>query len=274
MRSCGRLYHFNRSGGVLLAALVLSSLAPCHAQDNTSGIDVVGTMLRVRLPDGTVRAGAELVGGILNATFGGRALRVRIAGVEKDRRDPLGEVLLYDFRLIAPDGSEQPACKPDPDGRPLGLALAGRTDPAGILTIGEAGVFELICTAAPQAKCLRLGYAPWRKTPDGRTMIDWFNSCVRLFRGDYCGDGRPFTRDGTWIDVYDRIGVQKSDEDPTLRFEAAWGPDGAICVARTRLPDIIDLDTLAKTCPRLAGRLGPQACTDQEQDGLLLNRSR
>src|SRR5262249_43446068 len=131
-----------------------------------------------------------------------------------------------------------------------------------------------LCTGGPQAKCVRLGYAPWRTTADGRPMVEWFNACVRLFRGDYCGDGQHYTRDGTWIDVYDRIGVQASDGDPTLRFEPAWGSGGAICVARTRLPDLIDLDGLAKACPRLAGRLGPAACTEQERDGLLLNRSR
>jgi hypothetical protein len=95
-----------------------------------------------------------------------------------------------------------------------------------------------------------------------------------MMRGDYCGDGRAFTRDGTLIDIYDRIGIQKSDQDPSMSFEAAWGPNGAICVARTRLPDLIDLAGLARTCPRLSSRLGPAACNDAERDGLVMNRSR
>ena len=198
---------------------------------------------------------------------------MRIAAAERDARDPRGEVLLYDFRVITPDGTEQPLCNADPDGRRLGLPLAGRSNPAGILVSNEPGIFELFCTAEPQGKCVRFGYAPWRQAPGGRSMRDWFNSCVRMVRGDYCGDGRHFTRNGTLIDIYDRIGVQSSD-DPSIGFEAAWGPDGAICVAHARVPDIIDLDGLAKACPRLAGKLGPAACNENAPGGLIMNRSR
>ena len=263
---------FTLKCGAICAALVC--IFSARAQDAAPAIEVVGTTLRVRLPDGSVRAGRDLVGSILQVAIGDRSLRVRIAGVEQDPRDREGEVLLYDFRVVAPDGREEPLCNPDPDGRRLGLPLAGRSDAAGILAPAEPGLFELVCTGGPQGKCLRFGYAPWRKAPDGRPLIDWFNACVRMLRGDYCGDGRHFTRDGTWIDLYDRIGIQKSDQDPSLSFEARWSPRGAICVAHTRLPDLIDLDGLAQACPHLAGRLGPAACSDDAQDGLVMNRSR
>jgi len=274
MTTCSRLFHSVVFAGAIAIVVIAAAVIQPHSQEVASSVEVAGTTLRVRLPDGSVRAGAELIGGVLTATFGGQSLRVRIDGVEQDPRDPQGEVLLYDFRAVAPDGRTEPLCTPDPDGRRRGLALAGRSEPWGFLTIGEPGVFELVCTAGPQAKCVRMGYAPWRKAPDGRPMIDWFNACVRMLRGDYCGDGRPFTRDGTWIDLYDRIGIQKSDNDPSLSFEAAWGPNGATCVARTRLPDLIDLDDLARVCPRLSGRLGPAACSEDDRDGLVMNRSR
>jgi hypothetical protein len=236
-------------------------------------VDVVGTTLRARLPDGSVRQGANLVGAVLAIAVGGRTLRVRIAGVEADRRNPRGEILLYDLRVVTP-GGEVPLCEPDPDGLRLGFPLAGRSSSAGILSAGGADDFELVCTSGAQGKCARFGYLPWRQLAGGRSLRDWYNACVRLLRGDYCGDGRPYTRDGTWIDIYDRVGVQKSDEDPTMRFEAAWGPDGATCVARTRVPDIIDLEGLARACPRLAGKLGPNACNENDPSGLIFNRSR
>ncbi len=218
--------------------------------------------------------GAALGGAVLVVAVGGRTLRVRVANVEQDARDPRGEVLLYDFRVIARNGAEEPLCRPDPDGRQLGLPLAGRSDGAGILRPSAANDFELVCTSGARGKCVRFGYAPWRQAPDGRPMLDWYNACIRMVRGDYCGDGRPFTRDGTIIDIYDRIGIQKSDEDPSLSFEAAWGPDGAVCVAHTRIPDIVDLDGLGRTCPRLVGRLGPAACNENALGGLVFNRSR
>jgi hypothetical protein len=254
----------------VVAALV-SCAGPAQCEERVKpALDVVGTTLRLRLPDGSVTSGTELTGAVLAIATGNRTLRVRIAGVEPDPRDPRGEVLLYDFRVIGPSG-EEPLCLPDPDGRRLALPLAGRSDASGIVA-PVANTFELACTAGAQAKCVRLGYAPWRQTPDGRPLRDWFDACVRMMRGDYCGDGRPYTRNGTWIDIYDRIGVQASDGDPTLRFEAVWGPDGAVCVARTRLPDVIDLDGLARACPRLSGRLGPGCREDAE--GLIVNRSR
>ena len=258
----------------IFAALVSAVIDARSQQSPRPVVDVVGTTLRARLPDGSVLEGAKLVGAALVVAVGGQTLKVRIAGVEQDARDARGEVLLYDFRLIAPNGTEEPLCAADPDGRRLGLALAGRSDPAGTLRTGDATDFELVCTAGAQGKCVRFGYAPWRRAPGGRPMLDWYNACVRMVRGDYCGDGRPFTRDGTIIDIYDRIGVQKSDEDPSLSFEAAWGPDGAICVAHTRIPDIVDLDGLGRACPRLVGRLGPAACNENTSGALLLNRSR
>lgn len=258
------------------AIVVAAAGVRCEEKPRAQGalVEVVRGALRARLPDGSVREGAALVGATLVVAAGAQTLTVRIAGVERDPRDPRGEVLLYDFRVISPTSDEQPLCNPDPDGRLLGLPLAGRSDAAGFLFESEGNNFELVCTSGPQGKCVRFGYAPWRQAPDGRSMRDWFNACVRMMRGDYCGDDHPFTRDGTWIDIYDHIGVQKSDEDPSLSFEAAWSPTGAICVAHTRVPDIITLDGLAKACPRLTGHLGPGLCSENAVGALIFNRSR
>ena len=238
-------------------------------------VEVARTTLRARLADGSIREGPALIGATLIVAVGGRTLKVRIGGIEPDARDDRGEVMLYDFRVVTPTGGEEPLCEPDPDGRRLGLPLAGRTSPDGMLLLGSENEFELFCTGAAQAKCVRFGYAPWRQTPDGRSMLDWYNACVRMVRGDYCGDGRHFTRNGTLIDIYDAIGVQTSDQDPSFSFEAMWRPDGAVCVAHPRIPEIIDLAGLARACPRLAGRLGPAVCNENAfGGGLIVNRSR
>ena len=272
-------------GRTLLAALLL--IATCLTSGSRASpgtqkgegasipiMEVVGTTLRMRLADGSILEGTGLVGAKLVLAFGGDTFRVRIAGVERDTTDVRGEVLLYDFRVMRNDGSEEPLCSPDADGRRLGFPIAGRIDKAGILQPGQPHEIELVCLAGAQGKCIRMGYAPWRKAPDGRSMLDWHRACVRLMRADYCGDGTAFTRNGTLVDIYDRIGVQNSDEDRSLSFEAAWGPEGAVCVAHTRISKIIDLDGLARACPRLASRLGPGICHDQPSVGLIVNRSR
>ena len=265
---------------VLSAALVAAATAGADSQDTTRppaatpAVDVIGTTLRARLPDGTTLEGRALAGAVLTVAVGGRMLRIRIAAVEPDARDPKGEVLLHDFRVQTPAG-EEPLCAPDPDGRRLDLAIAGRSDPAGFLVPGDDN-FELVCTGGPQGKCVRFGYGPWRQAPDGRPLRDWYNACVRMLRGDYCGDGRPFTRDGTWIDLYDTLGVQKTDGDPTLAFEAGWDANGAVCVARPRLSDVVTLNRLAAICPRLKDRVGSM-CTEDKARALgatLFNRSK
>ena len=173
----------------LTAATVIVASTGVHPEQGpapsaTVFVDVVGTTLRTRRPDGSVLEGAALTGAVLVVAVGGRTLRVRIANVEQDSRDPHGEVLLYDFRVIAPNGAEEPLCRPDPDGRQLGLPLAGRSDAAGILQPSAANDFELVCTSGARGKCVRFGYAPWRQAPDGRPMLDWYNACVRMVRAD------------------------------------------------------------------------------------------
>jgi hypothetical protein len=56
-----------------------------------------------------------------------------------------------------------------------------------------------------------------------------------------------------------------------MTFEAAWGPEGAVCVRHTRLPDVLDSVALAAQCPRLAHSIG-EIC-DKGAPALLFNRS-
>ena len=80
-------------------------------------------------------------------------------------------------------------------------------------------------------------------------------ACVRMVRADYCGDGRPHTVDGTWIDIWDGLGIQTRDErdgHPEV-FEAAWSPGGAAYLHTPRWSD--DVADVMKDCPEhFAGR--------------------
>ena len=57
------------------------------------------------------------------------------------------------------------------------------------------------------------------------------------------------SKDGTAIDLYDRLGIQQPEpqEDREMLFEAAWGVDGAVLLARTRYPE--GLAQLQSECP-------------------------
>ena len=95
-----------------------------------------------------------------------------------------------------------------------------------------------------------------------------------MVRADYAGDGIGHTRDGTLIDLSDRLGIQRPGDDPpgrALAFEAAWGPDGAVCVRHTRIPELLSTDELAERYPQLAGKIGPDC--SEAVDALMWNRS-
>lgn len=60
---------------------------------------------------------------------------------------------------------------------------------------------------------------------------------VRSIRADYCGDGTPLTELGTAIDWINVGGWLTLDTDGEI--EAVWGPNGAVCVDRTRISDAV-----------------------------------
>jgi hypothetical protein len=276
MKSLAGLLH----GLVLLSCWLLPvTTVPAAERAGLPSIGVEGTVLRVRTAEGRVVEGEGLAGATLTIVFNAAPVRARIVSVVPDPDTPEGDILLYDLQVIGESGHGRPLCNPDAKGRRAGFPMAGHTDETGALQ--QADSFEFVCTSGAQGKCALFGYAPWRRSADGKPMLDHFNACVRMVRADYCGNGRSMTRDGTLIGFGDRIGINsigppgsKDGLPSTFAFEASWAPGGATCVARPRLPDLITLDGLAAACPRLAGRLGIQACRGLEADGLIDNYSR
>jgi len=82
--------------------------------------------------------------------------------------------------------------------------------------------FTLACRFKTFAKCVELGY----KTFKGYSTQ--LATCVRLLRGDYCGDGNAYTVDGTTLNLFDNVGVQADTQGWSP--EAEWTPNGARCV--------------------------------------------
>ena len=248
--------------GLLL--LLLASLAGgSAAAAEVASVAVAGTGFRITLVDGSVLAGQELVGAVLEATDeAGHPLTIRIDCVEPDPVDPTGETLLHAFSTPDGSGGWRDLCEPGPDGLRMGFPVAGQwTEDGRHLPVPES--FSITCTAGAIGKCVRFGYRYWQTSPDGRSLWEHHQACVRLVRADYCGDGRSHTRTGTAIDLYDGLGIQRDEPAPGMRFEAAWGPDGAVCVARPRLPDPLPPSGLDGLCPgRLATRIGA-VCTEE-----------
>jgi hypothetical protein len=261
----------------LLLALLAAALYPVLAQKaaKTPSLEVVGTLFQVTLPDSRVLTSSDLIGAILDATDEtGRVITVRIDAVTKD--DPSngnGDIWLHRFSIPDPSaGGWREFCTPGPDGTVAGFPVAGTWTADGRHVRTSAG-FTIACTSGAIGKCIRIGYQPWGDRK-GQSLWDYHQACARMVRADYGGDGVSHTRDGTTIDPFDRLGIQSPEPDPhgrNLEFEAAWGPDGAVCVRRTRIPELLSIDELVQHYPQLAGKTG-QDCSEAI-DALIWNRS-
>ena len=174
------------------------------------------------------------------------------------------DVVLYEVSYGA---EHEPLCGRDAAGAPvLATALANTWDAETGARIDSADRFTFACQGGALYKCVEAGYKPWRsvETAEGVvSLADYHQACTRMLRADYCGDGRSFTRDGTEIDIHDILGVQTSDsaERPSFVHEAAWGPNGATCIAKTRfrLPELPQcvVDRISDTCESLASNATP-----------------
>jgi hypothetical protein len=199
----------------------------------------------VRAKAGAFETAGNIDGTQLNLTGAdGLPFTVRIDSALPDAKDPDGEIVLYGLSYRdTSDRAWRPLCQLDAEGRSAGFPI---TQP------GQAG-FTIACTSDARGKCARLGYKPWGTAASGQSLAPYFESCVRMIRADYCGNGASHTRAGVPIKVWDRIGVRPASAPPPA--EAAWGPGGAQCLARVRAPDVASLASVVAECPALAGRV-------------------
>ena len=275
---------FPRRAAALLALLLAATQAAAQpaAALRPPGLHIEGTSFVVTTAEGSERRSPDLVGAEITLAVQGRLHLVRIDAVEPDPIDrnlsgnPADRVWLHDFSMRLPDGTWQPVCGVDADGRTTGFPLAGRTGPGYRLLPAEPGVFEIVCTNGGPGKCARFGYHPWRTTPEGTALRPFYNACILMVRGDYAGTDAPKTRNGMQIDVNDALAMQPPEFDPALHFEAGWTEDGAVCVAHPRVRENATLEQLEAEIPRLRGRTGA-VCTEAfalQNGALILNRSR
>jgi ADYC domain len=244
---------------------MLAAVAPAMACAQAS-LTVEGTEFVLTTAKGRTLRSADLQGATLKIEASGSETEVTIRSVEEDPRAVGGRVLLHHFVVKDDSGHPVNLCAPDAQGHSLGFPVPD-----------SSGGFDLTCTSGAVGKCIRWGYRPWEEAPGGPPLRALHEACVHMARADYGGDGVPTTRDGTMIDLYDRFGIQVSDRSVPMSFEAAWGVDGAICVAHPRIPENISLEELGARYPRLRGSLGPAACTEEgairDPRALLFNRS-
>jgi hypothetical protein len=175
------------------------------------------------------------------ATFVGRArctslrhrdrmteVKVRVRGLSSTR---LRRANLQTYQLELEDrGTIRNACRDQDD---VAIAVNGYWDDTGAHVI-DGKSFSFACTKRDVAACLDAGYVD-----DPRDSISYalFGACLRMLRADYCGNGTSYTKDGTFVTIYDNKKIAANAQLEPLVFEAAWSAKGAYCMARPRWPD-------------------------------------
>ena len=253
----------------ILGAVCFVATFPAHAGARLS---VEGPRFVLTTDDGKRLTSPDLVGAVLEMSDPeGRPVTARIDRVEPASERPT--TLLHYISAKRSDGSFGPICPPDAKGRRAALPIAGHWDDAGHY-VRDPNRWFLSCTLGSQAKCVVWGYDPWSPGPLGEDLSLWYQACQNLVRAAYDGRGVGYTRNGTSIDVWDTLGIQKPEPGPlaSYTFEAGWGPTGAVCVARTRWRELLPLAVLLESAPRL--RASPCDISEARRRGaLLFNRS-
>jgi hypothetical protein len=198
--------------------------------------------------------GKDLKGAQLNAVDEqGKKLNFEIKDVELDPKDPEKETYLYTvFYVDSANSQGKNLCTPDAENVAKAIPLTGSWDETGAHT-ESSDIITFGCTSGVLAKCVRMGYKPW-KTVKGTSLRDYHQACTRMARADYCGNGKSHTRDGTPINIYDELGIQKKTPNTGMVFEAAWSPEGATFINRPRWFET--LSEIRQECPdKLKGRI-------------------
>lgn len=227
-----------------LAAVRLDS---ARFGERAARVTLDGSQLKVKGPGASQTQENKAIGIAFTGTVDdGTELTLQVESVERGSGE-WKDVYRYTVSYHALDGVK-PLCGVDSNGDAVkALALSGRWDyregvAGGGSHIEDAALFTFACDGYVIAKCVDMGYVPWRPVlactrPGGcnrMTLVQAHQACTRMLRADYCGDGASHTQDGVAINVHDAFGIRTDDLD--WAWEAEWDESGARCAVAGRLP--------------------------------------
>ncbi|WP_235879913.1 ADYC domain-containing protein [Polyangium aurulentum] len=231
-----------------------------------NGTSLNGTSLNGTSLNGTSLNGLDFIGATIPGTLSdGNSVTLRIDTIVPSS-DP--EILLYTVSFQ--DGADRKSiCGYDAAGLPVqAIPLAGRWDTSqGTATggdwIDEPGTMTFGCADSALAKCILLGYKPWKTLSECQnknqcqtiSVRAMHQACTRMVRADYCGDGMPHTMNKVPINLWDAFGIQsESRVIGNWKNEAEWSPNGMVCVDTFRYdPDGKTTAYVDAHCPERNG---------------------
>ncbi|MCA9662230.1 MAG: pentapeptide repeat-containing protein [Myxococcales bacterium] len=223
------------------------------------GITLQGMKLQgTQLIDGETveRSGTDFIGSSFDLTVDGQdenantvevPLTLHIEDIYPSPDAETDDVLAYEISYSV-DGSDEltPLCVDEYGTSWPAYVFEGYWDPETGDHIDEPDTISFSCHFGVVAKCALWGYRPWAESTDcdnkwsgkkkkGKhcktvSLRDHHQACTRMARADYCGNGEPWTVNGTAIDIWDNLDPEIQVREANWDIEAEWTPDGAWCL--------------------------------------------
>lgn len=251
-------------------------------------VDVVADKLYAR-NGRAVLSGAALVGGNFEVEtpaangYPAGLVEIEIMHVSDDVRfwqGPATPVETYELEytgLDAPIGALMPLCKDPPSGRRDGenqpyanrfesiLYTGDRYDAKRKLVTASSykestGWFNIACAGSALAK-LHLNRHTTASTITGfTTTAAERQTMLKMYTGDFCGTGEPFTQQGAPMHWSNNKGWS-SPPGAMQTYESLWNDHGAVCLNTHRLHGLSNIDyqgdiqgtaTSLGACPKLS----------------------
>jgi hypothetical protein len=221
--------------------------APTAEGTSSEGLELSGLILRdsilssMHLATETPLSRTELVGATFRTvTPAGDPIELRIDAVDFDPA-LAPHIAVHRYTVVYRPVQETEwsfACGVGENGLPIqAIPLQHRWDyrkgvPGGGSKLDAPDWITFACDGFALAKCVDLGYKPWISIDD-TSLGAHHQACTRMFRADYCGDGRSQGYPGLTVNVYDSLGIQPDPPNYWIT-ESEWTAEGARCVRRSR----------------------------------------
>lgn len=217
--------------------------------ESLNGESLNGTFLSATTASGTQLSGSQLVGVQFDGvTVSGQTVRLKIESFSQGTGSN-ADVYYYGLSWKDSDGWKPTCANSAPSIATMGRWNFGQGVPGGGSWTVDWNFVTWSCVGSSITKCVELGYKPWKYQNGSIWLQPYHQACTRLLRADYCGNGQPYTVNGTLVDLYDGLNIQVDTDN--WSFEAEWDATGARCMTgktRSTVPVPCQSSKISNSC--------------------------